>query len=130
MIRPIAAAAATAALACILAPPAGADPLDGAYLGDPVARLAPHALEITRLSDLGSDHTLAVEINDDASSGSISGHRRNWPLRTGLTGPVRIERKVEALQSSRGGRAIFVRTTEGAVLAAPLAKAETESTAE
>ena len=64
--------------------------LDGAYLGDPVARLAPHALEITRLSDLGSDHTLAVEINDDASSGSISGHRRNWPLRTGLTGPVRI----------------------------------------
>ena len=47
-----------------------------------------------------------------------------------LTGPVRIERKVEALQSSRGGRAIFVRTTEGAVLAAPLAKAETESTAE
>ncbi len=64
--------------------------LDGAYLGDPVARLTPHALEITRLSDLGSDHTLAVELNDDTSAGSISGHRQDRPLAVGLTGPVRI----------------------------------------
>ena len=64
--------------------------LDGAYLGDPVARLTPHALEITQLSDLGSDHILAVELNDDTSAGSISGHRQDRPLAVGLTGPVRI----------------------------------------
>ncbi|MFZ8876784.1 MAG: hypothetical protein ACO3QE_03675 [Ilumatobacteraceae bacterium] len=64
--------------------------LDGAYLGDPIARLTPHALEITQLADLGSEHTLAVELNDDPTAGTISGHRRNWPLTTGLTGPVRL----------------------------------------
>ena len=64
--------------------------LDGAYLGDPVARLTPHALEITQLADLGSEHTLAVELNDDPTAGTISGYRRNWPLTTGLTGPVRL----------------------------------------
>jgi flagella basal body P-ring formation protein FlgA len=36
-------------------------------------------------------------------------------------GPVRIERTVEALQSSRSGRAIFVRTGDGQVVSAPLA---------
>lgn len=37
------------------------------------------------------------------------------------SGPVRIERAVEALQTVPKGRAIFVRTADGTVLSAPLA---------
>ncbi len=36
-------------------------------------------------------------------------------------GPVRIERRVSAMQPARSGHALFVRTAEGAILTAPLA---------
>ncbi|MDD3799230.1 MAG: flagella basal body P-ring formation protein FlgA [Novosphingobium sp.] len=44
-------------------------------------------------------------------------------------GPVRIEREVHALQPSRTGRAIFVRTADGQILAAPLATTGTAESA-
>ena len=61
--------------------------LDGAYLGDPVARATPHAFEISRLADLGREHTLALEVHgdpDDARSPIGA------PAHIGLTGSVRI----------------------------------------
>lgn len=40
-------------------------------------------------------------------------------------GPVRIERQVHAAQSARAGGALFVRTSDGALVAAPLPVGET-----
>ncbi|OCC22943.1 hypothetical protein MB02_14350 [Croceicoccus estronivorus] len=43
-------------------------------------------------------------------------------------GPVTIERQVHAMQPSREGRAVFVRTVDGKILAAPLQAFATEKT--
>ena len=67
-------------------------PLDaGVYLG-------PLALRHGGIVEQGSSLTLAI-----------------------AAGPVRIERHVGAMQPARSGRSLFVRTAEGAILAAPLA---------
>jgi beta-mannosidase len=85
--------------------------LDGAYLGDPEGYFFPHTYDITALSRIGTEHTVAVEVTC-APQRSHRGRRnitgvfqycdgidRNWnpgglwrPVHVFDTGPVRIER--------------------------------------
>ena len=78
------------------------DPTAGAARADaPLAAgtyLGPLALREGRIVEQGRSLTLAI-----------------------TAGPVRIERRVAAMQSARSGHALFVRTAEGAILAAPFA---------
>lgn len=85
--------------------------LDGAYLGDPEGYFFPHSYDITALSRIGSDHTVAIEVTC-APQRSHRGRRnvtgvfqywdgidRTWnpgglwrPVKVYDTGPVRIDR--------------------------------------
>ena len=85
--------------------------LDGAYLGDPEGYFFPHTFEITGLSELGSEHVLAVEVacaaqRDRTAKRNITGVFQHWdcadpswnpggiwrPVHVHTTGAVRIDR--------------------------------------
>lgn len=85
--------------------------LDGAYLGDPEGYFFPHTYDITALSRIGTEHTVAVEVTCSPQR-SHRGRRnvtgvfqywdgidRTWnpgglwrPVKVYDTGPVRIDR--------------------------------------
>jgi beta-mannosidase len=85
--------------------------LDGAYLGDPEGYFFPHTYDITALSGIGTEHTVAVEVTC-APQRSHRGRRnvtgvfqywdgidRGWnpgglwrPVKIYDTGPVRVDR--------------------------------------
>ncbi len=84
--------------------------LDGAYLGDPEGYFLPHAYDITALSDLDTEHVLAVGVTcspqrDKAAKRNITGVFQHWDcidshfnpggiwrdVRIERTGPVRID---------------------------------------
>jgi beta-mannosidase len=85
--------------------------LDGAYLGDPEGYFFSHTFDITALSRLGREHTLAVEVTCDPQPGArertnITGVFQQWdgldsrwnpggiwrPIHLHDTGPVRVDR--------------------------------------
>lgn len=84
--------------------------LDGAYLGDPEGYFFPHSFDVTRLSRIGEEHVLAVEVacapQDRHARTNITGILQDWdglpsgwnpgglwrPMRIYDTGPVRIDR--------------------------------------
>lgn len=84
--------------------------LDGAYLGDPEGYFSPHAYDITALSQLDTEHVLAVGLScapqtNKSSKRNITGVFQHWDcidpdfnpggiwrnVRIERTGPVRID---------------------------------------
>jgi beta-mannosidase len=85
--------------------------LDGAYLGDPEGYFFAHTFDVTALSRLGREHSLAVEVTCDPQPGArhrtnITGVFQQWdgldqgwnpggiwrPIHLHDTGPVRVDR--------------------------------------
>ena len=84
--------------------------LDGAYLGDPEGYFVPHAYDVTALSQLDTEHALAIAVTcspqrDKRSKRNITGVFQHWDcispsfnpgglwrgVRIERTGPVRID---------------------------------------